>query len=480
MGIMRRRTFLASTAAAALAGRVPLAVAADPAAEDALACAEALLRPAPLVLSPSQNALPLLIEAGRLLTDDEPDGDFVAEDCFNPVRPDAERDRAVAAWIEANRRSLDLVEAAVGRAGLEYPHEPWADERLKTMMRLRALARLLAYQGQRLMWQRDFASAARTSLALERASRLLLGGGGVVVEHIVGSASNGTACSLIQRISQHPGADAPTLRTMLAGLAAGAGALAGMRKAIRAEYSFYIVPELERLKDADTRTILESLAPWDENLAFMVPRSEYDLRLEKLSQLFCGHPNAFDAEDTRRRAVAQYATWIHELDLSWAAHQARPDPAPTAELAAWPEQLATSLFGNGKAGELSETELATARKRLRCVDNPIGKQFLEQTLLESKALHRSALAAEAQHAGTRLLLATRAYKLERGELPPTLESLVEATILEALPMDPFTDKPFRYSREERAIWSVGPDGDVSPDASPDDVVYADSLIWRLE
>jgi hypothetical protein len=56
--------------------------------------------------------------------------------------------------------------------------------------------------------------------------------------------------------------------------------------------------------------------------------------------------------------------------------------------------------------------------------------------------------------GTRLLLACRAFQLEKKDLPPSLDALVPAYI-EKLPGDPYIDAPFRYAKEKGIVYSVG-------------------------
>jgi len=55
---------------------------------------------------------------------------------------------------------------------------------------------------------------------------------------------------------------------------------------------------------------------------------------------------------------------------------------------------------------------------------------------------------------TRLLIALKAYKLDHGELPDTLDTLVPDYI-NAVPLDDFDGKPMRYDRGQRIIYSVG-------------------------
>lgn len=57
--------------------------------------------------------------------------------------------------------------------------------------------------------------------------------------------------------------------------------------------------------------------------------------------------------------------------------------------------------------------------------------------------------------GTRLSLALRLYELEHGELPERLEALAPHW-LEAVPVDPYDGRPFRYDRTRRLVYSAGP------------------------
>ncbi|MGC4043588.1 MAG: hypothetical protein QM758_07260 [Armatimonas sp.] len=63
----------------------------------------------------------------------------------------------------------------------------------------------------------------------------------------------------------------------------------------------------------------------------------------------------------------------------------------------------------------------------------------------------------AQAALLRTYLALRAYRLERGSYPQSLEQLVSAGYLKSVPKDPFspTRSPLRYAPDGK-LWSVGP------------------------
>jgi len=61
-----------------------------------------------------------------------------------------------------------------------------------------------------------------------------------------------------------------------------------------------------------------------------------------------------------------------------------------------------------------------------------------------------------QVAVTRVLLAMKAFKLEKGRLPATLDELVLA-YLDAVPLDDFNGKPLRYNLAKKIVYTVGKD-----------------------
>ena len=62
-------------------------------------------------------------------------------------------------------------------------------------------------------------------------------------------------------------------------------------------------------------------------------------------------------------------------------------------------------------------------------------------------------ALQANVAELRLKIGLRQYEGKHGRLPSGLGELVPEFLRE-LPNDPFADKPFGYSRDERSLWSA--------------------------
>ncbi|MBZ1356675.1 MAG: hypothetical protein KY054_02835 [Candidatus Nealsonbacteria bacterium] len=90
-------------------------------------------------------------------------------------------------------------------------------------------------------------------------------------------------------------------------------------------------------------------------------------------------------------------------------------------------------------------------------ENVVGKELHDiivavvfPGLLEKKCLEDFSVI------GTQLLIAIRAYQIETGKVPASLNELVPEYFFE-VPRDPFDGKLIKYSPEKKIIYSVGKD-----------------------
>ena len=88
--------------------------------------------------------------------------------------------------------------------------------------------------------------------------------------------------------------------------------------------------------------------------------------------------------------------------------------------------------------------------------NAIGEMIYRLLMPALRNVHRLKCQTNVQVAVTRTLLAMKAYELDKGRLPETLEQLVPE-YLDAVPIDDFDGKPLRYNAAKRIIYSVGKD-----------------------
>jgi hypothetical protein len=112
-----------------------------------------------------------------------------------------------------------------------------------------------------------------------------------------------------------------------------------------------------------------------------------------------------------------------------------------------------------KPGQHWDTErLTTAKTLYTKISNPLGKMLL---ITEADQISRSTeryFRVPTEHGATKLVLAIELYQKRHGVLPESLHVLRSENLLEKIPVDPFSNRPFNYSKSRQIIWSVGEDG----------------------
>lgn len=106
---------------------------------------------------------------------------------------------------------------------------------------------------------------------------------------------------------------------------------------------------------------------------------------------------------------------------------------------------------------LTEPLLPYSKSKLLLTENLIGKALHDIVTVSYGGLFQRRCLEDFSVGGTQLLIALKAYQIENGKLPDSLDKLVPEYILE-LPKDPFNKKIIKYSPEKKVIYSIGPNG----------------------
>jgi hypothetical protein len=253
-----------------------------------------------------------------------------------------------------------------------------------------------------------------------------------------------------------------------------------LQAAVHAEFAYYLFPYLLKTKGLAPKALLESTIEWNDNLALFLSREKHESLVAKIEQMLAGHPRAYDLKGSVIESNRYYTRVLDELALPWPEFARRLDEQPNSGLSAWPAQLAPSVLHAGDPDEVTDEQLAAARDALRKVDNPLGKKLIEASELASHSMLQASLTNQAHHDGLRLFLALALFHRERGRFPESLDGLVTAKLLPVLPTDPFTGKPFLYSAERLALWSLGPDGKITPETTEEEDHMITSYLWKLD
>ena len=204
-------------------------------------------------------------------------------------------------------------------------------------------------------------------------------------------------------------------------------------------------------------------------------------------KLLEGHPRPFDPADTVRIYSGVVASMLSDLSTPWLQRKKEPEEAWLQEIKPWPQSLwyndwlGVWLGGEGDGEKpVPDADIATARLALLKVHNPVGKLML-QDLSSFESVRR------AYHVGllntdvALVLIACRQFRDEWNRLPHSLAELVDAKLLESVPLDPFSGEALRYDPDRRIVWSYGinekddgGDGDLEANSAA-----GNDLVWRV-
>lgn len=171
------------------------------------------------------------------------------------------------------------------------------------------------------------------------------------------------------------------------------------------------------------------------------------------------------------------------LTIALFADATRHELAAVNNLPAYPPSAAPAgTTGGTSTGALSgcaHCDALSAGAPLRPI-NAHGRALLAYITPSLDGLRRTRLAVRTRRALLQVYLALRLHHLETGALPETLEALVPSR-LPTIPPDLTSGAPLRYSREVRAVWSIGavPERPLEITA-PDQKIESRELFHRLD
>ena len=339
---------------------------------------------------------------------------------------------ALALWEKGLAAPECLVPEAVPPMGTV----PWLSNSLE-------MARLSAVRVRNFARQDNDEAAMDEAVRIVRFGHHLEGGKGLIVTYLVGTAVKQMGLSEVIELVPAGRVPPGRLRQVAAELARYQADPRSLADALRAEYGFgRIVVEKVASREFDAGAVL----------GFRPSRAD------SLRMLF------FKPNRTRRLMAEAFREMVRAAPM----HRSEMPDLDRFPAAAMDE---TRFFnGNYVGGQVCRAY----------VGNMMGMTDLKCT-------------TNVQVAAARVLLAMKAFKLEKGRLPATLDELVPG-YLDAVPLDDFDGKPLRYNPAKKVIYSVGKDlrddggmtkkeyvdykvreGGVDPkDINPDELKYYES------
>jgi len=313
--------------------------------------------------------------------------------------------------LAQNRRTLDLIDQAMASPTFQAPAINPLIDRSPYLPPVGELLWLLQLRGRVSARRHRYEEAPGHWLQMLQLGNRLEGANGDLLTWLVGSTTKRTGLTGMRELTARSGVPPNVLRTAAVQLASLGADDEGLANSLRIEYLqlAQIVDELAT-GNLDMKNTTGNPAP--------KPPGHRSRRLS---------PLLFKPNQMKRVAVDHFRPMVDNVSKSYLD---LPDFGPP-RLEGGPLK---DLLGGNIIGRMLYAMLTpdlSGAITFKCQEN-------------------------VEVGATRVLLAMKAFQLEKGRLPQTLDELVPE-YLDAVPLDDFDGKPLRYNREKKVVYSVGED-----------------------
>lgn len=254
----------------------------------------------------------------------------------------------------------------------------------------------------------------------------------------------------IRDAAWHPKMTADGIRRLLADLPKSEQLQKDFVRSLRSDLYWFIRNEVQRLKGPGGN----SVSGRDEKEVLRDFDSGWQQADEVAHSILDGHENPFDRKATVLAAQELYAEVIENTQRPW-SEQSMIGSLIGDLVQDWPR---SRLMGASGDSPEAKEELKRVKPTLLKSKNPYGRLALWYFVPVSQQSVLIPFRNRADLEATRISLLVRLYEIEAGRLPSTLDELRAKGMIDTIPMDPFSDKPFGYDSARRKLWSVGQNG----------------------
>jgi hypothetical protein len=375
----------------------------------------------PAVLAADKNASPLLMDTTNVWV--KPPG-WVQEWTLAGTNWDA---AGASNLVAANAAFFARMDQALARESFQSPIRKKFADLMPWVHPYRDMGRLLKVKSE---WHRrrgEMAPAVDSAVKLVLLGHLIQSGSGSLIEFLVGDAVQNMGLDQVLAVGLV--LDSPeSVRVLGKLLDSYRDDSAGLESALRGEYRMES-EALDLLARGDL-TLMEMAAESDAPPLSLKSGAWMPRWLRQGLIRLMLHPN---------RTKQRFADY--EAEMIWGCSA--------------PLQKAFGPIAAKRRAHAREFEAGGVARLMH--RNPAGLILLEFMLPAKDVVREKVAEAECKAGGVRLVLALRAYELEKSAWPDKLEALVP-DYLPALPRDPYDGAPsFRYAPSKRLVYAVGPD-----------------------
>jgi hypothetical protein len=389
-------------------------------------------------------------------------------------RPTGSDGDAVQNWLRSNREALALIETSLGKSNCLWLART-ADEEQPELLAFMSLICARLVQADEMAERCQFTNAARSLRGSMRMTRMAVEGDGGIVHYVYGARARSWVHGAIVRLasrSEVPAAVLEDLQELLPRLDSDTNVYA---HALCVEFTVNLYPAINLARVVQGARKLEASHAIDQYFDEPFRRPFCILTDPGLVAL---HPRPLDEAADANSAIANFRVFRTNALLPWKDRSTafeedmiRNARGLLLEIAPLMEVLKDEPL------PLSRQAIGKAQDAYGAITNPLGRiTFCSR--MNFILSERSVFQHRTEREVARVVLATKIFEHRKGQLPASLCDLVEAGLLDSLPIDYFSGEPLKYSKARRLIWSVkenGVDDGGTQSAQPP----KDDAVWKI-
>ncbi len=376
----------------------------------------------PAMLAADQNAYPLLLDATNVWVKPP---EWVRDWAVAVTNWDAS---AASSLVQSNAEFYARVDKALARESFQSPIIHNFTDLMPGIVSYRDMGRLLRVKSEWHLRRGEKAAAVDAAVKLVLLGHLIESENGSLIEYLVGIAIK--TMGLDQVLAVGLALDSPeSVRVLGKLLESYRDEAAGFERAMRAEYRFQ-AGVIDQLVGGDL-TFLQLMQVNEGNMDVShKPGAWMPGWMRRGLIRLVLHPN---------RTKQQLAEYDAEL-IAGGTHSLQKAFGPRV------------VAGRAYAKDFEKGGIVRLMHR-----NPVGLILVPIMLSSLDLIREKTAQVEGKASGVRLVLALRAYEMEKKTRPDKLEALAPDYV-PALPRDPFDGAPsFRYDAAQRRVYAVGTD-----------------------
>jgi hypothetical protein len=391
--------------------------------------------------------------------------------------PDVENQNRLESWLRRNKEALDIFDASLHKPKTQWLelNSPTAEHPELSGFVLLIRARLL--QAAESTKAGEFGKASDSLIGSLHLTQRAVVADGTLIHYVIECRARSLVEGGILRFAGHADVQPQFLIKLLDELPSLNDETNSYARTLRVEFTDAVYPGI------DLQRVIEKWSKVSEtNLAMMIFPEEFRRPFKILidPELVSRHPMPLDENAEIEKAIRSFRINRDNTMSSWDSRNLDAETDHFKNSAKLLEDV-KPLMEVLKDDHLPLTKQA-AEKALPSylqITNPVGRIFDADDagfIVGDSRIFEVRTEREA----TRAELAVRIYERAKGHLPESLKELVKEKILDAVPLDPFSDKPLHYSRSKRIIWSVGLDGtDDGGDGDTDHKWVGKDAVWKI-